>query len=371
MNRSWIKLILTVVAASVLTLAGTARAESAQTYKVGATQRSIVPAKPTYWRGAKTHELITSVWYPATADAIEAPFLVGPPDAPLFNAGNFARGATLSPAPEKFPLIVISHGTGGSAAQMAWLGTALAAQGYIVAAVNHPGNNILEPYTVEGFSVWWERANDLSSVIDAMLQDPTFGPRIDANKIGAAGFSLGGYTMMAIAGAITKPHRILDFCASKLADDACKPAPEFPNFWDKAQQQLKTDVEMQAAYREADQSHRDPRIRAVFAIAPALGPVFPVDTLKAVTIPVEIVAGDGDHIVPVDTNARYFAANILHAKLTVFPGGVGHYTFLAACTDAGRSVLPQYCTDEKGVDRVSVHKDVNDRAIAFFKSNLN
>ena len=33
----------------------------------------------------------------------------------------------------------LSHGTGGSAMQMAWLNTYRAARGYIVAAVNHPG----------------------------------------------------------------------------------------------------------------------------------------------------------------------------------------------------------------------------------------
>jgi predicted dienelactone hydrolase len=371
MIKSWRKLFIATVATGVLALAGPVQAESAPTYKVGATGRNIVPTKATYWRGAKTHELITSIWYPAATDAVEKPYLIGPPNAPLFIAGAVARDAQLSPASDKYPLIVISHGTGGSSGQMAWLGTALASQGYIVAAVNHPGNNILEPYTLEGFSVWWERANDLSSVIDAMLQDTTFGSHIDASKIGAAGFSLGGYTMMAIAGGITEPHRIVDFCASKLADDACKPAPEFPNFWDKAQQQLKTDVEMQAAYRDANKSHRDSRIRAVFAISPALGPVFPAESLETIKIPVEIVSGDDDHIVPVDTNARYFAAKIPNAKLTVLPGGVGHYTFLAACTDAGRGALPQYCTDEKGVDRLAIHKDVNARAIAFFNSSLN
>jgi len=47
--------------------------------------------------------------------------------------------------------------------------------------------------------LWWERARDLSAVIDGMLSDPTFMPRIDRQRIGAAGFSLGGYTMIAIA----------------------------------------------------------------------------------------------------------------------------------------------------------------------------
>ena len=88
---------------------------------------------------------------------------------------------------------------------MAWFGCTLAANGYIAVAVNHPGNNGAEGYTVLGFSTWWERARDLSTVIDAMLADPAFGSRIDARRIGAAGFSLCGYTVIEIAGGITVP----------------------------------------------------------------------------------------------------------------------------------------------------------------------
>ena len=74
---------------------------------------------------------------------------------------------------------------------MAWLARALAARGYIVAAPNHPGNNALE-YTAEGFLVWWERARDLTTVVDTLLGDSELASRIEATRIGAAGFSLGG-----------------------------------------------------------------------------------------------------------------------------------------------------------------------------------
>ena len=77
---------------------------------------------------------------------------------------------------------------------IAWLGRALASKGYIAAAVNHPGNNALEEYTAEGFLIWWERARDLTSVIDMLVGDSQFGRLIDRSRIGAAGFSLGGYT---------------------------------------------------------------------------------------------------------------------------------------------------------------------------------
>ena len=129
--------------------------------------------EPYNWRGAKTHalrhhDLVSSGGFSCGAT-------IANPGLNIFVLGNVARNADLAAAPRKFPLILMSHGTGGTALSLAWLGTALAAHGYIVAGVNHPGNNAVEPYTVEGFSTWWERARDLSEVIDALLKDSTFG----------------------------------------------------------------------------------------------------------------------------------------------------------------------------------------------------
>jgi len=81
-----------------------------------------------------------------------------------------------------------------------WLASFLAAQGYVLAGVNHHGNTALESYTVQGFVCAWERAMDLTAVLDQLLQDPFFASRIDPRRIGAAGFSLGGYTVLALAG---------------------------------------------------------------------------------------------------------------------------------------------------------------------------
>jgi predicted dienelactone hydrolase len=162
-------------------------------YKVAMTFRRFVPKGPYNWRGAQTHALNTVVWYPAEPSAPEKPVQI--PGLSIFELGSAAQDAKVAAKPARFPLIVISHGTGGSGLSMAWLGEALAAHGYIAAAVNHPGNNATEPYTVEGFSIWWERARDLSEVINRMLADTEFSGRIDPKRIGAAGFSLGGYTM--------------------------------------------------------------------------------------------------------------------------------------------------------------------------------
>ena len=340
----------------------------ASAFKVGVAQRSFVPHGPYNWRQAQTHVLLATVWYPAAAASREEPQWLGDPAAAFAGAGLAAPGAAPAAAPAKFPLIVISHGTGGSALAMAWLGTQLAAHGFIAVAVNHPGNNALEPHTVQGFTLVWLRARDLSVVIDGMLADRGFGPRIDARRIGAAGFSLGGYTMMELAGGRTSPA-FFDLCSRHPAIRSCKAPPEFPTLVTQAVTLLKTDPGYRAAVRGAAASYRDPRVRAVFAIAPPARGLFVRGSLEKIAIPVEIVAGSADPIEPVADNARYFAAHIPGSRLVLFPGAE-HYTFFATCTALGKKAQPGLCNDPPGIDRQQIHQRAADLAVAFFSAHL-
>jgi predicted dienelactone hydrolase len=92
--------------------------------------------------------------------------------------------------------------------------------------------------------------------------------------------------------------------------------------------------------------------------------------LQKVSIPVEIVAGASDMIAPPADNAQFFASNIPGAKITIMPGGVGHYTFLDVGTDAGKKQMPQFFVDNPGVDREAVHKQVAEMAASFFDQEL-
>lgn len=360
--------LFTILASIFLLLPFQAHAKD-RIYKVAVTRRAFTPPEPFNWRGAKTHQLLTTIWYPAEPTSTEYPQWIGSAEAPFASAGKAALNASLASSPEKFPLILLSHGTGGSDLMMAWLGVGLAAHGYIAIAVNHPGNNSFDEYTVQGFSFWWERAKDLSTLIDLFLAEPTFGPHIDPRRIGAAGFSLGGFTVIELAGGIGELSRYQDFCKSPRADGMCVDPAEFPSLLGKETELAKTDPEFQAALKDAAKSHRDPRIRAVFAIAPALGPAFAADSLEKISIPVGIAAGAQDKVVPIETSAKFFAAHIHGAKLTLF-NGVGHYTFLATCAELGRRARPDICTDSAGVLRDDIHKQAADLVAAFFSTNL-
>jgi len=137
-------------------------------------------------------ELRVTIWYPAAADSSERDVAIGPPDKPLFDVGRAAPDAALAPDGGRRPVILLSHGYGGSARMMGWFGIEMARDGYIVVAVDHPGNNGADTMTVAGAILWWDRAEDLRAALKAAEQDQSIGPRMDLSNVGVAGFSAGG-----------------------------------------------------------------------------------------------------------------------------------------------------------------------------------
>ena len=317
------------------------------------------------WTGPQVRPLATAVWYPAAPGTRESEWRVG-----IFNAGWSAQKAPLSAAATKRPLIVLSHGTGGGAAALSWLAETLASSGYIVAAVNHHGNTAAEPsYQLQGFMLWWERARDISVLIDRLVADPQFGAHIDPSRIGVAGFSLGGYTALATVGARLAYQQWKSFCASRPAEPTCTLPPEASFSMADVQRLLDHDDRVKEAVSHSHESFRDPRIRAAFAIAPVLGPAMTKTSLAEIKVPVRIIVGSKDDQASPDANARPLASAIPNAELEVLPN-VTHYTFLARCNLLGKVVARSFCTDPDQIDREEVHRRVGTDALKFFDRTL-
>jgi predicted dienelactone hydrolase len=304
------------------------------------------------------------IWYPAAPASLERAIAMGEDGAEIFIFGHAAPGA--DPVAGSYPLIVLSHGNGGSALQLMWLAEVLADSGYLVAAVNHHGNTAVEPELVEmAFATPWERAIDLSRLIDALLADPVFGPMIDAESIGVGGFSIGGYSALVAAGGRPDYDAYDAFCASALRDGTCGPQLENPDQVG-AFERLQGDSVFEASRARLEAFEGDARVKASFLIAPALGAAFEADDLVGVQGPIALTAGDADQIAPAATNAAYIAQRHRDAALTLIEGGVGHYAFLGQCGPAGPRILPDLCMDAEGVDRAAVHQQAAALAVRHF-----
>ncbi len=295
--------------------------------------------------------LVTRIWYPAEpkteskTTALDWIFVArGLPEAPM------------AAQPDKLPLVLLSHGTGGSVSSLVWIAEDLAAHGYLVAAVEHFGNTFGND-TPEGAMAQWRRPVDLSRTLDALLADSRFASRIDANRVGAAGMSSGGYTVIALAGGIYHPDRMGEHCQKNPPRRGCR-------------SDARAIFEALPDRDAASSSYKDPRFRAVFAIAPALGPGFAAEDLVEVKIPVGIVASAQDEWVPLADNAGRYAKLIAGAELTVLPKG-GHFTFLSVCNDQGRERAKDICVDiDPTVDRPAVHEQVQKLVLEFFDTHL-
>jgi predicted dienelactone hydrolase len=113
----------------------------------------------------------------------------------------------------KQPVIIFSHGYGGCAVQSRFLTEALAARGYWVFAPNHkdarcgrdggmtkPDEPFRDP---EKWSdkTFTDRRDDIRAIVKAIGASPDYASRVDMTRLGLAGHSLGGYTVVGLAGA--------------------------------------------------------------------------------------------------------------------------------------------------------------------------
>jgi predicted dienelactone hydrolase len=111
------------------------------------------------------------------------------------------------------PVLIFSHGFGGCAAQSKFLTEALAAHGYWVFAPNHKdarcggarsgGGRPDAPFREPG--QWSDRSfvdrrDDIRAIQRALATSPQFASRVDLGRLGYIGHSLGGYTVVGLAG---------------------------------------------------------------------------------------------------------------------------------------------------------------------------
>ena len=308
-----------------------------------------------------------TVWYPAAADTPETPRVIGPMEQPFFVSGQAADGAGFA-AREPLPLIVISHGFGGSARQMAWLGTALARAGYVVAAVDHPGNNGTDDRTPLGALLYWERADDLHHALDALLGDPEWGPRIDHDRIGAIGYSMGGASVLIELGARPDPRALIAWCARSLRNQLCGDTISDGDFGTVDRRQtLRSSAAVRSSVASEASDRNDERIDAAVLIAPALGPLLANDQLRRVDEPVLILQGERDQTTPADENASAFIERLPHGQLRRLDG-TDHNAFLGLCTEAGRSRYAPLC--EADATRPDTHSAAIAAITTFFDETL-
>jgi len=244
------------------------------------------PSRPTMangsYAGASSRRLVTEIVYPTSDGTTAVP----------------QRNAPLATGERPFPLIMYSHGFASFRTEGGTLARHLASHGYIVASPDFPLTNLLAPGGPNAADVV-EQPRDVGFLIDRLharntdRRDEWFGA-IDEERIGIVGLSLGGLTTLLTA---------------------------------------------------FDPTLRDVRVRAAAAMAPRAC-MLAEEIYDSARLPLLILAGDIDAIVPYEENARaaYEDANAPKYLVTIL--GASHAGF----ADAGAAFEQMNNPDEPSCD---------------------
>jgi predicted dienelactone hydrolase len=220
----------------------------------------------------------------------------------------------------RFPLVLISHGSGGAPLLYRSISLLLARSGYIAALPKHAGNSLgdndLRDHDLTGAeAILSNRPRQLITLLDALLRDATWAAAIADEPVVAMGHSLGGYTALCVAGG--QP-------------------------WTRARQPIPV--------------VHDARIGAVVLMAPACGPFLAPQALTAVTAPILAFTAEHDRITP-DAEVRAAlgaVADATQVTIRMVPKA-GHFSFLSPFPSSMRD--PQFApaNDPSGFDREAFH----------------
>ncbi|RDJ00283.1 hypothetical protein DVT68_05615 [Dyella solisilvae] len=298
------------------------------------------------------------VFYPST---------VATPGVTTLGPYEVAARPGVPAVPGAKPLVVISHGNGGSRLGHHDLATFLASHGFIVATLNHPRDDFEDTSGVGHIEVLAGRPVQVKSTISMLLADPHWKSLIDPARIGVAGFSAGGYTSLMVAGAKPQFTRFVDFCERYPKDEnVCGKLAQFQAEADKSGLTLRQLMKRTQGQLSRYGDTADPRVKAAFAMAP-LSLIFDAHSFDTVTAPIYLYYGQNDHVLIPDANARHIQP-LIHALagVTEVPKA-DHWVFLTPCTPALAKEASELCSDPPGVDRRQVHAQIDADALAFFR----
>lgn len=292
-------------------------------------------------------KLTGGIWYPASGDSATKRLF----GSPIFEGVPVQPEATIRPG--RWPLVLISHGIGGHWRSLSWLGAGLAQQGAVVVAVNHPGSNFGD-YDLRRSLDHGSRVSDLKTTLDAMLNDASIAPYIDAQRIYVAGFSFGGWTALSMGGLRGDLDAYARYCAQS-GHRHCR---------DIAQAGIEL---TQLDAPTWNRSYRDTRVKAVAAIDPGLhqglSPSHARDIVDRVLL---IGLGQGADRLPdtdFSTPGTTLTSILPWADIEVIAPAY-HFTAMAVCKPEGAKLLAEdnddpVCSDPPGTDRSSVHDRIN------------
>ncbi len=298
-----------------------------------------------------------SLWYP-TSEPSEL-ITVGP--------YKFQAARDAQPINMHTSLVVMSHGTEGSDLGHRNVAISLAQMGTIVAAPLHPRDNFKDNSGVGRRIVMEGRPRQLSAVIDVLLSHDEWGKRIDADRIGAFGFSLGGYTVLAALGARPEMMRVVNHCETSTVDPFCAFVADDTG-------SLRNQVEQE--YKSPMTNLADPRLCVASIVDPVAVP-FSNEALSTISAHyIEIWRPEEQNVLLANAHAGRVVQQLnkrpnIRSTQEVVVKGAQHYSFLAPFPWKLSWLLPRELTrDSSQFDRSKFQEKFATDVTNFLHRNL-
>ena len=295
------------------------------------------------------------IWYPTDDDRPTE--LIGQ------NALFYGRHVRPNARPKSgtHPVVVFSHGSGGNALQVGWLAEALAEKGYVVLATNHPGTTSRDSLPERTVMIW-ERAKDLSEILNWAENPRIEGLSLDTANISVAGFSLGGHSALAISGLQVSKGKFIEYCDRN------------PEIWDCGWLS-RGGVDFSEINADLyDARYLDSRVSATIAIDPALAPAAIIESALGISHPVMVINFEPNEGIPEALDAAQITEVMPNARYKAIPQS-WHFSFLPECSLLGKIVIglggeENICSDWKLRDRSDVHQALINQIVPFLDESL-
>ncbi len=248
---------------------------------------------------------------------------------------DVARDAPL--AAGAFPMVLVSHGKGGSPWVYRTLAHYLARHGFVVGLPEHPFNNRNDNSWHGTTRNLAARPRHLHLAINHLYGHAKFAASLKADAVAVVGHSMGGYTALALAGGVPT---------------------SFP--WESPDWQP-----------HAVPTAADGRVRALVLLAPATAWFGAAGALRGVRAPVLLLeAGKDEHTTPehaqIVLNGVPDRGQITHRVIA----NAGHFAFLSPFPAAMTSPAFPPSQDPPGFNRTLFHDDLNAEILAFLSREM-
>lgn len=296
------------------------------------------------WQPETGLRLDVNVWYPSIRPPRDLNY--SPWEISASRAGKAVDG--------RFPLLLLSHDTAGTRFSYHDTAAWLASMGFVVAAPDHTGDNMLNMDNLLTWKQLESRVNELSGTISLLLEDPEIEPNIDSSRIGVVGFGTGGTAALLMGGALPNCEAWPSYCSQAGQSDM------YCNTWAKEK------MEVLCTRLPLVKSLADSRVRAVSAVAPAFGMLFTRQSFHWFYPPLLLMAAPDDSLNATSRHARRIF-ELMDKKprwLSLPHADIG--ALMAPCPESLAAELPELCRSVSPETRTAIHKRMTEALGDFF-----